>query len=89
MSRATDAYMRLTQVMRDTDPACKGDERFILDYDEKGTHQTRTPGGEQSVSAICRSCPLFDLCAEYAELERPKAGVWAGKRYRTNVRKTA
>jgi hypothetical protein len=73
MSRATDAYVRLTQAMRDTDPACRDDDSFILDDQPENT-----------LAPVCRACSLFDLCAAYAELERPKGGVWAGKRYRTH-----
>lgn len=27
-------------------------------------------------------CLGLDLCLDYADLERPKAGIWAGKRHR-------
>jgi hypothetical protein len=54
-------------------PACRNDERFIADEQKA-----------EDLAPICRTCPVFDLCTAYGELERPKAGVWAGKRYRTN-----
>jgi hypothetical protein len=73
MSRASEAYKKLTFAMAATDPACKNDERFMDD-----------DTSAEAVAFTCRSCPLFDLCATYAEIERPKAGIWAGKRYRTN-----
>jgi hypothetical protein len=73
MSRASEAYNALNVAMAGTDPACKNDERFI---DAHTAPETLSP--------ICRTCPLFNLCAAYAEIERPKAGIWAGKRYRTN-----
>jgi hypothetical protein len=73
MSRATDAYDVLTLAMVETDPACRDDDRFILDDQPAET-----------LAYVCEQCPLFDLCDKYAGLERPKAGVWAGKRYRTN-----
>jgi hypothetical protein len=76
MSRATDAYALLTAAMQDTNPACQNDYRFISDD---------VPA--ESLSRICRACPLFDLCAVYAGIERPKGGVWAGKRYKTNTSK--
>lgn len=72
MSRGSETYERLTLQMLVIDPACQNDDRFIADDQPEAT-----------LAPICRSCPLFDLCAEYAEIERPKAGVWAGKRYRT------
>ena len=73
MSRATDAWGAMTTAMIDVDPACKNDDRFTSD--------------DQLISElapICRACPLVDLCRTFAELERPKAGTWAGKRYRQN-----
>lgn len=73
MTRATDAFDRLTAAMQDTDPACQNDDRFILDGQPA-----------ESLSSICRACPLFDLCAIYGELARPTGGIWAGKRYKTN-----
>lgn len=78
MSRAADAYARLSLAMLDTAPACQDDDRFVLD--------DQAP---EELAPICRTCPLFDLCAQYAELERPKAGIWAGKKYRTNNKKVS
>lgn len=31
--------------------------------------------------ALCFDCPLLDLCAAYAEVERPNAGIYGGKSY--------
>ena len=59
--------------MVDTNPACTDDERFIDDQQPA-----------DALAPICATCPLFGPCSEYGNLERPKAGVWAGKRYRTN-----
>jgi hypothetical protein len=73
VSRASDAYDVLIAAMADTDPACQNDPRFIFD-DQSADELT----------PICDTCPLFALCATYGNLERPKAGIWAGKRYRTN-----
>ena len=73
MSRTNDAWRALTTAMIDTAPACQGDDRFTDD--------------DQVISElapICRACPLYDLCATYAELDRPTGGIWAGKRYRQN-----
>lgn len=62
--------------MVDTDPACQDNDRFILDDQPANT-----------LAYICRACALFAPCATYGELERPKAGIWAGKRYRANKTK--
>jgi hypothetical protein len=72
MSRATDAFERLQLAMLATEPLCEGDDRFIEDEAPVST-----------LAFICEDCGLFELCREYAELERPKGGVWAGKTYRT------
>jgi hypothetical protein len=73
MTRATDAYAVLATEMDYTDPACSNDERFIAD-DQNA----------DELAPICNACPLFALCDAYARIDRPKAGIWAGKRYRTN-----
>jgi hypothetical protein len=73
MSRASDAYAVLTEAMVDTDPACQNDSRFVADDQ---------PADE--LAPICNACPLLELCATYGDLERPKAGIWAARRYRTN-----
>ncbi|SKA87012.1 Transcription factor WhiB [Agreia bicolorata] len=72
MSRATEAYKRLHHAMQESEPSCINDDRFILD--DQPAH---------TLSYICRKCPVFDLCREYAEAERPKGGTWAGRSYRT------
>ena len=73
MSRASDAYTRLQDAMTSTDPACQGDDRFTDDDQAIG-----------ELAPICRACKVYDLCATYAELDRPLAGIFAGKRYRRN-----
>jgi hypothetical protein len=70
MSRSSDAFDRLQHAMLATNPGCINDPRFIDD-----------DVAANVLAPICRPCPLFDLCAEYAELARPKGGTWAGKRY--------
>tara|TARA_R110002124_G_scaffold51856_20_gene149706 strand:+ start:2325 stop:2534 length:210 start_codon:yes stop_codon:yes gene_type:complete len=59
-----------------TSPKCSQLDFFIDDE--------LTPAEIEVCKTICSDCPLRTLCAEYAEIARPKAGVWAGKRYRTN-----
>ncbi|WP_104132657.1 hypothetical protein [Cryobacterium sp. M91] len=75
MSRASVAFTRLQVAMLTTDPACQRDDRFTDDDQEIGP-----------LGPICRACPLYDLCATYAELDRPLGGIWAGKRYRNNIK---
>ena len=73
MSRAIEAWGALATAMIDVDPACKNDDRFTDDDEAIG-----------ELAPICRGCKLLDLCKTFAELDRPKAGIWAGKRYRQN-----
>jgi len=70
MTRGTDAFSRLMTAMEDTDPACQDDDRFVLD--DQPAH---------TLVQICRACPVFDLCKEYAAIAKPAGGVWAGRRY--------
>ena len=76
MSRASAAFERLSLAMLETRPECLGLDLFTADDLDKADVAV--------CAAICDTCPLFDLCLDYADLERPKAGIWAGKRYRTN-----
>ncbi|TFB92776.1 WhiB family transcriptional regulator [Cryobacterium sp. HLT2-28] len=73
MTKATDAFARLQFAMFTTAPACQDDDRFVSDDVPAAT-----------LAPLCRTCPVFDLCADYAGLERPKGGIWAGNRYRIN-----
>ena len=56
--------------MIDTSAACLDDDRFI---DDEQAPAELTP--------ICEACPLYDLCSAYADIERPKGGIWAGRRF--------
>ena len=74
--RAKAALDRLSYAMENTAPGCDGDDRF--------TDDTTPPA---DVASICAACPLQSLCEEFALAEKPKAGIWNGKRYRTNKTK--
>lgn len=80
MSRASEAYERLSIAMLATTPKCSRLDFFIDDE--------LTPAEIEVCKTICSDCSLRALCSEYAEIARPKAGVWAGKQYRTNKSKT-
>ena len=56
--------------MLETDPACQNDGRFVLD--DQPAH---------TLAYICRECPVFNLCSEFANLARPTGGIWAGRTY--------
>lgn len=71
----TAAFSPLYDAMAEERPACEGDQRFIDD-------RIRQSGGLRDhidMKQTCRSCPLLDLCQEFATTARPEAGFWAGK----------
>jgi len=70
MSRATDAFDILSQATVDTTIPCRGDDRFIEDG---------YPADD--LAPLCHTCPLIALCRDYAAIAKPKAGVWAGRRW--------
>jgi hypothetical protein len=70
MSKSSEAFDALKLAMIDTSAACLNDDRFIDDE--------QAPA---ELAPICEACPLYDLCSTYATLDRPKGGIWAGKRY--------
>lgn len=70
-------YANLQAALQDTDPACKGDPRFIAD--DVGYPDAVMMRG------ICRSCPVINRCADYAPYA--EAGFWAGSQRGTSTRK--
>ena len=70
MSKSSEAFDALKLAMIDTSAPCLDDARFI---DDDQAPADLTP--------ICEACPLYELCSTYAGIERPKGGIWAGKRY--------
>jgi len=76
VSRASEAYDRLTTAMDDNKPACLNDDRFTDD---------KTNAAD--VSDICKACPLYALCRDFAQIDKPKAGIWAGVKYGSNPKK--
>ena len=75
MSRASEAYERLSAALLDVDPSCAGVDEFTTD--------TPTADAIERMRPICAGCPLLELCGSWADLERPKVGLWAGKVYRS------
>jgi hypothetical protein len=73
MSRGNPAWDALETAMIATVPACNADDRFTDDDQDPA-----------EVATICAACPLNALCDAYAKSARPKAGIWAGKRYSTS-----
>jgi len=75
MTRATDAYQALARATERTPPPCSGDDAF--------TRDDLTPEDVAGCAAICKTCPVFELCETYARTAKPPAGVWAGRRWGT------
>jgi hypothetical protein len=79
MTRASEAYDRLHTAMTDSIPECVGIDLFTAD--------SISTADLDDLRKLCDSCPLRKLCDEYARLERPKVGLWAGKQYGTKKTK--
>lgn len=75
MTRADAALEQLVAAMRDAEPACQGDGRFILD-DQPA----------EALADICHRCPLSAACRDYAATARPIDGIWAGRRWNKKPR---
>lgn len=76
--RAAAAHERLLEGMIERTPSCEGVDLFTADVIERADTVI--------LKSICAGCDLAILCRQFAELERPKAGFWAGKRYGINTR---
>ncbi|TQO20324.1 hypothetical protein FB472_1955 [Rhodoglobus vestalii] len=70
MTRASAAYERLSLAMIDNPPECSGLDLFTAD--------DLSSDDVDVCASICATCPLFDLCSQYAEIDRPKAGYGPG-----------
>jgi hypothetical protein len=76
--RVAAAHERLLEGMIERTPSCEGVDLFTADVIERAD--------QAILRSICAGCDLAILCRQYAELDQPKAGFWAGKRYGTNGR---
>lgn len=76
--RAGVAHDRLIEAMVERTPSCEGIDLFTADIIERADAVI--------LKSICAACDLAILCRQYAELDKPKAGFWAGKRYGFNSR---
>jgi hypothetical protein len=70
VSAATDAFTALVVALDEVRPECRDDPRFIAD-------DTRP----SDLEPICGRCDVFERCEAYAQLAKPKAGIWAGRRW--------
>lgn len=56
--------------MDDPSLPCKGKTELFFDIELKA-----------EAKKICRTCPVFSQCRQYASIYKPRFGVWAGKTY--------
>lgn len=75
--KGQQAFDNLQAAMRDKDPACLDDDRFIAD-------ELSYPDAVM-MRGICRTCPVINRCAEYAPYA--EAGFWAGAQRGSSSRK--
>jgi hypothetical protein len=72
--KAWDRFSAALEEARNTGeglPNCEDNPGPYMDYDDDNP-----PTPEQAYE-LCYECPLLELCAAYAEQERPAWGVWA------------
>ncbi len=75
-----DLYTSLQTALIDITPPCSNDPRYLA-----GREELTSPTRMQMI-ARCRSCPVRDLCDQYATAARPEAGMWAGRYYERRTR---
>lgn len=68
-----DKALRLATETGENVPNCQGRSAEFVDYDDDDL-----PTAEDAYM-MCYGCPLIELCANYAEQERPAWGVHAGE----------
>lgn len=68
-----DKALRRTAETGENVPNCQGRSAEFVDYDDDDL-----PTAEDAYR-MCYGCPLIELCANYAEQERPAWGVHAGE----------
>ncbi|HBS08184.1 MAG TPA: hypothetical protein DEA69_05210 [Microbacterium sp.] len=69
---AETAWSHLQRALASSEPACRGDDRFI--GDGRGGAQTA------DLVTICTDCPIRPQCQDYAvSLGFRIAGFWAGR----------
>lgn len=71
MPTTAEAWAALVRAMENTLPRCDGDDRF--------TQEDIGPSTARILREVCQTCPLLELCADYADRARPSAGFWAGR----------
>jgi len=71
MTRAATAYAALVAALEQEPPPCRGDNRYLSEHGDI----------DPELQLRCSTCPVFQLCRDYALADRPAAGIWAGERW--------
>jgi hypothetical protein len=70
---ADAAWDALATELQYVEPPCDGRALF--------TAARLTPEQRDACAALCATCPVFDLCENYATAARVDFGFWAGHSY--------
>ncbi|MDL5350558.1 WhiB family transcriptional regulator [Microbacterium sp. zg-YB36] len=70
--KGAQQWESLATALEGTKAACADDERFIRDREDMHADDL------DHMRRICDGCPLFALCAAYANAAKPTGGFWAG-----------
>lgn len=65
-----EARLRLNAALRDAPPACADFELFTVG--------ALTEDDRDLCASICASCPVLQICADYATAARVRFGFWGG-----------
>lgn len=86
-AEASLAFDEFNEALKYTDVPCRGRSAEFTEYcDSRPAYSDDNEGRLPMPSAVeaaklCGGCPLLDLCARYAELDRPDFGIHGGVRW--------
>ena len=82
MASNADIELRHAIVQKGVEPYCAGEEESYVLYDAKNVPS------RAEAAIMCIGCPLLQLCDEAAQRRRPAWGVWGGRVYGANRKKS-
>lgn len=86
-AEASLAFDEFNEALKVTSVPCRGRAAEFTEYsDPRGAYADDNEGrlpmpGSEQARLMCRPCPLFDLCGDYAKLDKPDFGIHAGQRW--------
>lgn len=84
---ASSVFDEFNEALKVTNVPCRGRAAEFTEYSDPraayaSDNEGRAPMPTKSqATAMCASCPLLELCGDYAAIERPDFGVHAGNRW--------